>query len=168
MPVAVRIDVPVMPIAGLQQIRRKLGDFRTELRIGREDYGKHVAAVFASEGAAGSGAPWPALSPMRQGIRARRSPGLAQHPILVWDRDLINVATFKHVSGNKVSGSTAIGRSTMELNISGEKVTNNFGNPGGKFVLPKREFWPFSQEELDIFMLPFELWAQDLTRQFTP
>jgi len=168
MPVAVRIDVPVMPIADLGRIRRKLGDFRTELRIGREDYAKHVTAIFSSEGAVGSGSPWPALSQMRQGIRARRDPSRAAHPILVWDKDLINVATFKSTGGTKVSGSTHIGRSQMELTISGEKVTNNFGNPNGKFVLPQREFWPFSQQELDIFTLPFELWMQSLVGPGVP
>lgn len=162
MPIAVRMDIPIMPVGELSKVRRKLGDFRTELRIGREDYAKHVKTVFDTEGAAGSGQPWPGLSPMRQGIRARRSPGLAAHPILVWDKDLINVATFRSTGGTKVHGSTNIGRSQMELNISGEKVTNNFGNPSGKFVLPQREFWPFSQEELDIFTLPFELWMQSL------
>lgn len=159
MPVAVRIDVNNPFPSQLIRWRQKMSDWRPELKKGREDYATHVEGVFLTEGASGGGS-WVGLSKMRQSIRENQRIGWAEHPILRWDDDLIDVATMRKSSGNKVSGSYSVGKSELKMTISGEKVTNQFGQQTGKYKLPAREFWPFGQNEIDrIFFQPFVDWA---------
>jgi hypothetical protein len=158
MPVAVRIDVNNPFPSQLLRWHQKMSDWRPELKKGRENYRDHVEAVFLTEGAA-TGLPWQGLSLMRQRIREGQRVGWAEHPILRWDDDLIDVATMRKSSGNKVSGSYRTGRTELLMSISGEKVTNQFGQSTGKYHLPAREFWPFSQTEVELFFKPFVDWA---------
>ena len=55
MPVAVRVDVNNPFPSQLLRWEKKMGDWRPELRKGREMYADHVEAVFLTEGASGSG-----------------------------------------------------------------------------------------------------------------
>ena len=158
MPVAVRIDVNNPFPSQLLRWQRKMTDWRPELKKGREDYAQHVEAVFLTEGASG-GQPWAPLSMMRQRIRGNQRIGWEQHPILRWDDDLFEVATMRKSSGSKVSGHYRTGRTELTMQISGEKVSNQFGLTGGKHNLPAREFWPFSQPEIELFFKPFVDWA---------
>lgn len=155
MPVAVRVDVNNPFPSQLLRWQKKMSDWRPELRKGREDYADHVEAVFLTEGAS-IGSPWPNLSLMRQKQRGAKRVGWEQHPILRWDDHLMDVATMRKSSGPKVSGSYRVNRKSLEMSISGPKVENQFGGYGN---LPAREFWPFSQTEIDMFFKPFVDWA---------
>ena len=156
MPVAVRVDVVNPFPSQLLRIQKKMSDWRPELKKGREMYQDHVEAVFATEGAS-SGHPWPALSMARQKTRGSQRMGWEAHPILHWDGDLIDVATMHKSSGSKVSGSYRTGKKELLMSISGDKVANQFGVPSRN--LPAREFWPFSQIEVELFFKPFVDWA---------
>lgn len=120
-------------------------------------YYKHVGEIFDTEGAS-AGLYWPDLSERR--IQERNGNA---HPILEWMGDLRSAATTMGIhAGPDILGGQRIVDNHLRLYLQGDKAGHNSGfqNDAG-FHVPKREFWPWYDEQHDLVFKPFESFVDD-------
>lgn len=151
-------------VQGLRQLNLSFDSLQNSLRHNRpillkgaRAYYRVAEEVFDSEGQS-AGLYWPELSERR--VQERNG---NDHPILEWMGDLRKAATQMGInSGPDILGGQRIIDNKARLYLQGDKARHNSGfvNDEGKNV-PQREFWPWHDEQHELWFKPFVDYVDD-------